>query len=74
MVPLWLFPDFIRGLAEALPFKSIYYIPISIYIGTLSGDAIVRALGFQAVWAVALVLVSRWAWSQVHRRLIVQGG
>ena len=74
MVPLWLFPDFLRAFAEALPFQSVYYIPISIYIGTFTGEAAMRALGFQAVWAVVLAVVSRWAWRRVYTRLIVQGG
>jgi ABC-2 type transport system permease protein len=74
MVPLWLFPDFLRVIAEALPFQSVYYIPISIYIGTFAGDAALRALGFQALWAIVLAVVSRWAWSRVYTRLTVQGG
>ncbi len=74
MVPLWLFPQFIRVLAEALPFKSIYYIPMSIYIGKLAGAAAAEAIGFQLVWLGLLFLISRWVWSRVHTRLVVQGG
>jgi len=74
MVPLWLFPQFLRVLAEALPFKSVYYIPMSIYIGTFTGAAALQAIAFQAVWAVVLLLISRWAWSRVRARLVVQGG
>jgi ABC-2 type transport system permease protein len=74
MVPLWLFPQFLRRLAEVLPFQAVYYIPMSIYIRTLNGEAALRALGLQAFWAVVLVLISRWAWSRVQARLIVQGG
>jgi ABC-2 type transport system permease protein len=37
IVPLWLFPPIIAVLAEVLPFKGTYYIPISIYIGKLTG-------------------------------------
>lgn len=74
MVPLWLFPRAINALAELLPFKSIYYIPMSIYIGRLQGLAAWQALGFQAVWLVLLVLAGRWGWGRVHARLVVQGG
>ena len=74
MVPLWLFPDFLRGVAEVLPFKSVFYIPSSIYIGTFAGEAVLGALGFQALWAVVLAIISRWAWGRVYQRLIVQGG
>jgi ABC-2 type transport system permease protein len=74
IVPLWLFPDFLRKISELLPFQAIYYIPMSIYIKTLSGRDALQALGLQAFWAIVLVLFSRWAWSRVHARLTVQGG
>jgi viologen exporter family transport system permease protein len=74
MVPLWLFPDFLRKISEVLPFQAIYYIPISIYIRTLSGGAALRALGLQVFWIIVLVFIARWAWNRVHARLTVQGG
>ena len=74
IVPLWLFPDVLRKVSEALPFQAIYYIPMSIYIKTLSGQDALRALGVQAFWVVVLILFSRWAWGKVHTRLTVQGG
>jgi ABC-2 type transport system permease protein len=49
MLPLWLLPQFLRNIAEVLPFKSIYYIPISIYIGTIKGLAAIQAIEFQII-------------------------
>ena len=74
IVPLWLFPSFIRALAEVLPFQGTYFLPISIYIGRLSGMDAIRAIEFQLVWLVALVVVSRMLWGWAYRRLVVQGG
>lgn len=74
IVPLWLFPPFIRVLAEVLPFQGTYYLPISIYIGRLSGTDAIRAVEFQFVWLVALVVLSRLLWAWAYRRLVVQGG
>ena len=74
IVPLWLFPDLLRKISEALPFQAVYYIPMSIYIKTLSGRDALNAVGLQAFWVVVLVLFSRWAWNRVHARLTVQGG
>jgi ABC-2 type transport system permease protein len=74
VVPLWLFPDFLRRLSELLPFQAIYYIPMSIYIKRISGSAALQGLGLQVFWTIVLVFFSRWAWSQVHKRLTVQGG
>jgi ABC-2 type transport system permease protein len=74
IVPLWLFPPAVALIAEVLPFKGTYYIPISIYIGKLTGIDAIDALGFQVIWLVVLVLLSRLLWSMAHRRLVVQGG
>jgi ABC-2 type transport system permease protein len=74
MVPLWLFPDLLRRVAEVLPFQAIYFTPMSIYVGTLSGEAALRAMGLQAAWATVLAAAARWAWLRLHRRLVVQGG
>jgi ABC-2 type transport system permease protein len=74
IVPLWLFPDFLRKISEVLPFQAIYYIPISIYIRTLKGSAAVQALGLQVFWAIVLAFISHWVWNRVHTRLTVQGG
>jgi ABC-2 type transport system permease protein len=74
IVPLWLFPDVLRRVAELLPFQAIYFIPMSIYIKTLKGNDALQALGLQAFWTILLVLFSRWAWNKVNVRLTVQGG
>jgi ABC-2 type transport system permease protein len=74
MVPLWLFPGFIGALAAVLPFKSIFYIPLSIYIGRLSGSEAWQAVGFQLVWISILIPLGRLAWGRIHNRLVVQGG
>ncbi len=74
MVPLWLFPGFVGAMAAALPFRGIYSIPLSIYIGQLSGTAAVQALLFQLAWVAVLMVLGRLAWLGVRARLVVQGG
>ena len=74
VVPLWLFPDLLRKISELLPFQAIYAIPMSIYIKRISGSSALQGLGLQVLWTIVLVFLSRWAWTQVHKRLTVQGG
>lgn len=74
MVPLWIFPPLLAQAAALLPFQALVGIPLSIYIGRLEGAQAIQAVGIQAAWAVALMLLSRFAWSRAHRRLTVQGG
>ncbi|WP_139787158.1 ABC transporter permease [Cohnella massiliensis] len=74
MVPFWLFPDFLEAVARCLPFQSIYYIPITIYIGKADGAAALEGILLQAGWALLLLAACRLAWNRVQSRLIVQGG
>jgi ABC-2 type transport system permease protein len=74
IVPLWLFPEALRKVSGLLPFQAIYSIPMSIYIKRMSGSAALQGLGLQIFWTIVLVFLSRWAWTQVHKRLTVQGG
>jgi len=73
-VPLWLFPGMLGTLAAVLPFRSIFFTPLSIYIGALSGSAITQALRFQLIWLIILLIISRWLWGRVQLRIISQGG
>jgi len=74
MVPLWLFPTFLAVFAQALPFQATYYIPMSLYIGKLTGTEAIQAIEFQVIWLAGLVLISRLAWNWAHHHLVVQGG
>jgi ABC-2 type transport system permease protein len=74
LVPLWIFPGALGVLANILPFRSIFSTPLAIYAGMLQDDAILQALYFQALWLVILLLLSRWLWERVQRRIVSQGG
>ncbi len=74
LVPLSFFPDAIRIPAEFMPFQSMVYTPVAIYVGHLREAAAFEAIGVQAVW-VALVCVGAWAmWRRALFRVAVQGG
>ncbi len=74
MVPLWFFPPVLRTIAEFLPFQSQTFVPVSIYLGSLQGTAMVRALLMQAGWVIGLALVAQVVWRQAMRRVVIQGG
>ncbi|MEY4479539.1 MAG: hypothetical protein RLZZ267_217 [Bacillota bacterium] len=74
VVPLWMFPASIAGVLAVLPFQSIYYVPISLYIGELQGVDAVRAIAIQAVWVVVLMGLGRFVWSRIYSKMMVQGG
>ncbi len=74
MIPLWIFSPLLAQIAALLPFQTLVGIPLSIYIGRLDGAQAAQALGLQAVWAAALLLLGRLIWSRAYRKLTVQGG
>ncbi|HEU0164697.1 MAG TPA: ABC-2 family transporter protein, partial [Thermomicrobiales bacterium] len=50
LIPLWFMPDLLRIVIQVLPFQSIAYIPVSIYIGNPATGHIWSALLIQVVW------------------------
>ena len=73
-IPLWLFPGVVGTVANVLPFRSIFFVPLSIYTGALSGRDIGQAINFQLLWLFILWILSRWMWGRVQARIVSQGG
>lgn len=74
VIPLSLFPDWLRAIALALPFQGIAYTPLSIYVGTIQGMAIRQAIGVQLLWGVGMILLARLLWLRARQQLTLQGG
>lgn len=71
LLPLSFYPPWAQDVLAWLPFQAVAYTPTVLYLGELAPW---RALGVQALWAVALHLAARWAWRRALDRLTVQGG
>ena len=74
LVPLAFFPGWLGSIARVLPFESIVHVPVSIYLGRISGAAIVSALLRQAAWAVVLWVAGVLVWMQARKRITIHGG
>lgn len=74
LVPLWLFPIWLLNFANILPFKYIYAVPVSIYIGNISYKEIFETQLLQCIWVIVLIWIGHLAWYKVRTRLIIQGG
>lgn len=72
-IPLWLFPPVLSALLYALPFQAIYFVPMSIYVGAYT-SSLAWALGGQALWMVAVLLICRLAWRRAQQWIVVQAG
>jgi len=73
IVPLWMFPPGLRAVLDLLPFKYIFFVPMTIYIGAQETSLAVL-LRNQAAWVLVLFAGAVLFWSGVRRRIVVQGG
>ena len=68
IVPLELLPPPLRLVADLLPFKYVYYFPLALAFGRISGPDVWSGLAFQAAWTALLFLFARSLWSAGLRR------
>lgn len=74
IVPLWFFPKALVAIARWLPFRSIYDVPISIYLGRLTVLDPFAAIAQQILWVAILYGLEKVLWARGIRRLVIQGG
>lgn len=73
-VPLVIFPEPWRSVAEASPFAGMVQTPVDFFLEKSSGLATLELLGRQLVWAVALLVLGRMILTRAVRKLVIQGG
>lgn len=73
-IPLWFLPEWMQGIIRWTPFSSIYFEPIKIYLGQLTGSQILLSFLRQGCWIVVLALTGEIIWRHGLRKLVVQGG
>lgn len=74
VIPLPLFPDWIKPALYALPFAGMLDLPSRVFSGDISLAHAPWVLVHQLAWTLALVALGRWLLSRGVRRLVVQGG
>ncbi len=72
-IPLWLFPQALRSIAEILPFQYIYYIPISVFIQK-THTSYRNIILLQIVWIFGLYVLCRMIYRMGRKKLTLQGG
>lgn len=74
LIPLWFFPEFLQKIAEILPFRGMYDIPLSIITDRINIQNTLELLAFQGVWVAVLVLMIRIIVKYFQKLLVVAGG
>lgn len=74
LIPLVFFPGIFRSIVEKLPFGSMIYTPTMIYLGKLTGQEAIEAIGFQLFWLLVMMFLAKAMWRIVVKSLTILGG
>lgn len=74
IIPLAFLPEVLKNVLICLPFSSLTYTPVMIYMGMYTGYELLFFAGVQIFWAVVFWLLSKVIWKCVINRLSIQGG
>lgn len=74
LIPIGFFPEAVQKIFDFLPFSSMIYTPVMIYLGKYSGTSLAFVLLRQVMWILLLYLLGSVIWKQVTKRLVVLGG
>ena len=73
-IPIPFFPDTFRTVVELSPFGAMQNMPLLIFSGHLSGDALIRGLLLQVFWLIGLIFIGRLLMIRALKQVVVQGG
>lgn len=74
LIPLSFFPESVQKVFDFLPFSSMIYTPVMIYLEKYSQKELAFVLFRQAAWVVLLYVLGSLIWKKVTGRLVVLGG
>jgi ABC-2 type transport system permease protein len=74
MVPLDLLPSPWPEILKALPFHYLAYFPATVLLGKVQGAELALGVAVEALWALGLIVVSRWLYHRGLRRYSAYGG
>ena len=73
-IPLSMYPPFLRSLSDILPFKWIYFIPISAFLGNIELTSVYRYLLMYALWIGVFTGLSNFLWKKGIKNIVINGG
>lgn len=74
IIPISFFPTWLQTVVNVLPFKYLYYIPASIFLGKLSLSESLQQILISFLWVGGLLFVSHAFWKRGVRKYSGVGG
>ena len=71
IIPISFFPAVLQKVFVFLPFSSMVYTPVMVYLGKYSGEEIAFVLGRQFIWIILLYVLGSYLWGRITKRLVV---
>ncbi len=73
-VPLAFLPAGLGNVLRFLPFASLTYTPVMLYLGMYDAGQIALSIGLQAFWLAFFIVLQNIIWNASVKRISVQGG
>jgi ABC-2 type transport system permease protein len=77
LIPLAFFPEWLRRIAELLPFQYLFHWPIQFFLNgdpSLGWAAFVRVVLMESLWIGFFLVVSRFFWKRAAHKYCTAGG
>lgn len=74
MIPIAFMPHWAQNIMNAMPFSSLSYTPVMIYMGKYSFIHVWQCIALQIVWIAAFWAISKLIWHLAINHVTVQGG
>lgn len=74
IIPISFFPDAVKTVLLYMPFSSIVYTPVMIFLGKLPPDTITYSFLIQLFWVVILFVLSKVMWNKQIKNITILGG
>ncbi len=74
LIPVDFYPAWLRLLVNVLPFKYIYYTPLSFFLRDISTEELVKSFSIQLGWLLLFTVACAILYRKSKKRLVIQGG
>lgn len=74
IIPLTFFSPMLERIFTFLPFATMNYTPTMIYLGKITGSALIEAIALQLIWLILFYFINKLLWKHAIKRLTILGG
>jgi ABC-2 type transport system permease protein len=73
-VPIPLFPNVLKIIAELLPFAYVSDFAFRVYSGNIRGLQIIKGLSIELFWLITIITLGLFLSNRIIKKVSVQGG